>query len=79
MSDIPSRLRKIRKYFGLTIKEFSQQIYVSNSLYGVIEHGDRELSDRICQLIVSKFNVSKDYILTGKGPCLMPIPRRTHG
>jgi transcriptional regulator with XRE-family HTH domain len=68
MSDISNRLREIRKHFGLSIKEFSQQIYVSGSLYGVIEHGDRELSDRICQLIVSKFNVSKEYILTGKGP-----------
>ena len=67
MSDVSNRLREIRKYFGLSIREFSQQIYVSNSLYGSIEHGDRELSDRICQLIVSKFNVNKDYILTGKG------------
>jgi transcriptional regulator with XRE-family HTH domain len=67
MPDIPNRLREIRKYFGLSIKEFSQRIYVSNSLYGSIEHGDRELSDRICQLIASKFNVSKDYILKGEG------------
>jgi transcriptional regulator with XRE-family HTH domain len=67
MSDISHRLREIRKHFGLSIKEFSRQIYVSGSLYGSIEHGDRELSDRICQLIVSKFNVSKEYILTGKG------------
>ena len=67
MSDISNRLREIRKYFGLSIKEFSQQIYISNSLYGSIEHGDRELSDRICQLIVSKFNVNRDYILTGEG------------
>ena len=67
MSDISNRLREIRKYFGLSIKEFSQQIYVSNSLYGSIEHGDRELSDRICQLIVSKFNVNKDFILNGNG------------
>jgi len=67
MSDISKRLREVRKYFGLSIKEFSQQIYVSNSLYGSIEHGDRELSDRICQLIVSKFNVNRNYILTGEG------------
>jgi transcriptional regulator with XRE-family HTH domain len=67
MSDISKRLREIRKHFGLTIREFSQQIYVSHSLYGIIEHGDRELSDRICQLIVSKFNVNKDYIMNGKG------------
>jgi len=65
---VPSRLREIRKYFGLSIKEFAQQIYVSNSLYGSIEHGDRELSDRICQLIASKFNVNKGYILSGEGP-----------
>ena len=68
MSDVSKRLREIRKYFGLSIKEFARQIYVSNSLYGSIEHGDRELSDRICQLIASKFNVNKDYILTGEGP-----------
>ena len=67
MPDITNRLKEIRKYFGLSIKEFSKQIYISNSLYGSIEHGDRELSERICQLIVSKFNVNKDYILTGEG------------
>jgi transcriptional regulator with XRE-family HTH domain len=68
MPDVSTRLKEIRKYFRLSIREFSKQIYISGSLYGSIEHGDRELSDRICQLIVSKYNVSRDYILTGKGP-----------
>jgi transcriptional regulator with XRE-family HTH domain len=67
MNDIHDRLREIRKFFNLSIREFSKEISYSHGVYGQIEHGDRELSDRICQLIVSKFNINKEWLLTGNG------------
>jgi hypothetical protein len=36
-------------------------------LYGQVEYGNREASDRIIQLIASRFNVNKEWIKTGVG------------
>jgi transcriptional regulator with XRE-family HTH domain len=60
-------LKQIRKFLKLSIRDFSKEIYFSHSLYGQVEFGSREASDRIIQLISSKFNVSKEWIKTGKG------------
>jgi transcriptional regulator with XRE-family HTH domain len=68
------RLKKIRKYLNLSIREFSKEIYVSHSLYGQVEHGDREPSDRIIQLISSRFDISKEWIMTGKGDMFSSEP-----
>jgi hypothetical protein len=51
----------------MSIREFSREISYSHGVYGQVEHGDREAGDRIIQLITAKFNVSKEWILTGKG------------
>jgi len=67
MSDIHTRLKEIRKHLKLSIREFSKEIYVSHSLYGQVEYGNREPTDRIIQLITSRFNVSKKWIVNGEG------------
>jgi len=67
MTDIHTRLKEIRKHLKLSIREFSKEIYVSHSLYGQVEYGNREPTDRIIQLISSRFNVSKKWIMTGMG------------
>jgi len=67
MSDVHIRLKEIRNHLKLSIREFSKEIYFSHSLYGQVEFGTREPTDRIIQLISSRFNVSKEWILTGKG------------
>ena len=51
----------------MSIREFSKEIFFSHSLYGQVEYGNREASDRIIQLISSRFNVNKKWILTGEG------------
>jgi transcriptional regulator with XRE-family HTH domain len=67
MTNIHDRLKKIRKHLNLSIRNFAKEIYVSHSLYGQVEHGDREPSERLIQLISSRFKVNKEWILTGKG------------
>ena len=67
MNDVHSRLKEIRKYLKLSIREFSKEIYVSHSLYGQVEFGNREPTDRLIQLISSRFNVSKRWIMKGEG------------
>ena len=66
-SPINVRLRQIRDYFKLSIRDFSKEIYFSHSVYGQVECGNREPNDRIIQLISSRFNVSKEWVLTGSG------------
>ena len=67
MNDIHIRLKEIRESMKLSIRKFSKEIYVSHSLYHQVEYGIRQPSDRIIQLISSRFNVSKKWILTGEG------------
>jgi transcriptional regulator with XRE-family HTH domain len=67
MSDIHTRLKEVRKHLNLSIREFSKEIYFSHSVYGQVEHGNREPNDRIIQLISSRFHVNKDWIMTGEG------------
>jgi len=74
MTNIHDRLKKIRNHLNLSIRDFSKEIYVSHSLYGQVEHGDREPSDRIIQLISSRFNISKEWIMTGKGDMFLSEP-----
>ena len=72
MSDVHIRLKEIRKHLKLSIRDFSKEIYFSHSLYGQVEFGTREPSDRIIQLISSRFNVSREWILTGQGQMFAP-------
>jgi transcriptional regulator with XRE-family HTH domain len=74
MNGISERLKELRTKLNLSMREFSKQIYISHSLYGEIEIGHREITDRITQLISSRFNVSKDWILKGEGEMFTAPP-----
>ena len=74
MNAIHARLKEIRKHLKLSIREFAKEIYVSHSLYGQVEYGSREPSDRIVQLISSRFNVSKKWIMAGEGEMFAEAP-----
>lgn len=67
MGDIHSRLKEIRSHFKMSIRDFSKEIYFSHGVYGQVECGRKEPNGRILQLICSRFDVNKDWILTGKG------------
>jgi transcriptional regulator with XRE-family HTH domain len=74
MNEISERLKLLRTNLHLSIREFSKQIYLSRSLYDQIEIGHREITDRILQLISSRFNVSKEWILKGEGEMFTAPP-----
>jgi transcriptional regulator with XRE-family HTH domain len=74
MVEIHDRLKQIRKTLKLSIREFSKEIYFSHSLYGQVEYGHREPTDRIIQLIASRFNVNKEWIKTGEGEIFVSPP-----
>ena len=74
MTDIHTRLKEIRKHMKLSIREFSKEIYFSHGVYGQVELGTRDPNDRIIQLISSRFNVNKKWIMTGKGDMFSSPP-----
>jgi transcriptional regulator with XRE-family HTH domain len=74
MSEVGDRLKLVRKTLKLTIREFAKEIYYSHSVYGQVEFGSREASDRIIQLISSRFNVSKEWLKTGEGEMFTSPP-----
>jgi transcriptional regulator with XRE-family HTH domain len=74
MEQVYQRLKKLRTTLNLTQRKFSKHIYISQGLYGEVELGHREASDRIVQLISSRFNVSKDWILKGEGEMFSAPP-----
>ncbi|GHV26634.1 hypothetical protein AGMMS4952_07060 [Spirochaetia bacterium] len=74
MEQIHQRLKKLRTVLDLSQRKFSKHIYISQGLYGEVELGHREASDRIIQLISSRFNVSKDWILKGEGEMFAAPP-----
>ena len=63
---INARLKKVRNFYKMSIRDFSKEISYSHGLYGLVETGKNKPTDRIIQLIVSKFNVNKDWLLSGK-------------
>ena len=67
MNPVNLRIKQVRSVLQISQREFSKQIFVSQSSLGEIETGTRNVNDRIIQLICSQFNVNKDWIKTGKG------------
>ena len=71
---IKDRVRLLRKSLKLTQEEFGKRIYVSQSLLTEIELGHRKVNNRTIQLIVSEYNVNKDWLLTGNGGMFFAPP-----
>jgi transcriptional regulator with XRE-family HTH domain len=61
------RIKAVRKTLGLSQRAFCKGIFLSHSFYAQIESGTRKANERIYELISTKYNVNKDWLLTGKG------------
>jgi transcriptional regulator with XRE-family HTH domain len=71
---INDRLKEIRTTLGLTQREFSQRIYISQSFYGDLELGNQVITDRIIHLVSTVFNVNKEWLKSGKGEIFSSAP-----
>jgi transcriptional regulator with XRE-family HTH domain len=67
MKGINDRLKEIRTVLGLSQREFSKRIYISQSFYGELELGNQVINDRIIHLVSSVFKVNKEWLKFGKG------------
>jgi transcriptional regulator with XRE-family HTH domain len=64
---IYERVKIVRKSLKLSQKEFAKRIYLSQSFFGDVEVGKRNLNERIIYLISTQYKVNKEWLKTGKG------------
>ena len=62
-----ARIKVVRKALGLSQRAFCKGIFLSQGFYAQIESGFKKANERIYELISTKYNVNKDWLLTGKG------------
>lgn len=74
MGDIKDRIKEIRVKLGISQMDFAKKVYISQTLLGEIELGNRTVSERTIQLVSTQFNVNKEWILTGKGKMFAANP-----
>ena len=64
---INARIKAVRKALGLSQRAFCKGIFLSQGFYAQIEGGFKKANERIYELISTKYNVNKEWLLTGKG------------
>jgi transcriptional regulator with XRE-family HTH domain len=74
MKKINDRLKEIRTTLGISQREFSKRIYISQSFYGELELGNQVINDRIIHLVSTIFNVNKEWLKFGKGEIFSSTP-----
>ena len=72
--DVRKRIKQVRQALNVSQRDFSKRIYISQTLLGDIELGNRNVNDRTIQLISTEFSVNKDWLLTGKGEMFSAPP-----
>jgi len=66
-ASINIRIKTVRKALGLSQRAFCRGIFLSQGFYAQIESGIKKANERIYELISTKYNVNKDWLMTGKG------------
>lgn len=69
-----SRIAALRKNAGLSQAALASRIGVSPSAVGMYEQGRREPSGDLLIALSQQFNVSVDYLLTGRKQALSSAP-----
>ena len=64
---INARIKAVRKALGLSQRAFCKGIFLSQGFYAQVENGIKKPNERIYELISTKYNVNKDWLITGKG------------
>jgi transcriptional regulator with XRE-family HTH domain len=74
MKTLNERVKAIRTTLGISQREFSKRIYITQSFYGDLELGKKNINDRIIQLISTQFNVNKEWIKNEQGEMFSSPP-----
>ena len=73
-AEVRERIRKVRETLNVSQREFAKRIFISQTLLGDIELGNRNINDRTVQLISTEFKVSKEWLLNGRGDMFTSPP-----
>lgn len=65
------RIRELRKYLGLTQKQFAAKIGITNSSISRIEKGITTITESNILSILRTFNVNDKWLRYGEGPMLI--------
>ena len=74
VAEVRERIRKVRETLNISQREFAKRIFISQTLLGDIELGNRNVNDRTVQLISTEFKVSKEWLLSGRGDMFTSPP-----
>ena len=69
------RLRKLRKTLDMTQQEFAEKLGIKRSTMATYESGRNEPIDAVISLICREFNVSEEWLRTGKGDMFIQLSR----
>ena len=72
--EVRKRIKQLRETLNVSQRDFAKRIYISQTLLGDIELGNRNVNERTIQLISTEFNVNKDWLLTGEGEIFTAPP-----
>jgi transcriptional regulator with XRE-family HTH domain len=67
MDDVNQRIKRLRNTLNLSQREFSKHVYISSALFAEIELGKRKANERTIELITTRFNVNRKWLLNGEG------------
>ena len=68
MMTMNNRIKELRKDLGLTLEKFGERIGIKKSSLSTIENGKSNASDQTIKSIWREFNVSENWLRTGKLP-----------
>jgi transcriptional regulator with XRE-family HTH domain len=67
MSEIGTRIKKLRRDLGLKQVQFCQQARISQGYLAELEGGKKNPSPRVLLAIAEAFGVNESWLLTGRG------------
>jgi len=65
-----ARVRELREYLGLTMKEFGEKLSLSQGNVSLIENGKVNVTERNIKLICATWDVNEKWLRTGTGKML---------
>jgi transcriptional regulator with XRE-family HTH domain len=74
MGTVSSRIKAVREALKISQRDFCKGIYLSHSFYAKIETGTRKPNERVYELISNKYNVNKEWLITGNGDMFSASP-----
>jgi transcriptional regulator with XRE-family HTH domain len=64
---VNQRIKQVRSTLNLSQMRFAKGIYLSNGYYAEIELENYKANNRVIELVVSKYGVSRHWLETGEG------------